>query len=243
MTSNLKIRANRENVLQDSGPKTQSGPKRPKVEGNAHKLTTKKSTAVALSPKGTGIGAGKLQIFGGSDSDAFNEVLIEQVMQAVWILQTDKEKQEKHVEAVIVAMKGIKPKDELEGMLAVQILVTHNAAMESFRRARAAVVLEESRENLNQAIKLTRSYLEMIAALDSHRGKGQQHVSFGNVQVNQGVQAIVANVSPRVRGEIGKIEEQPHAPAITHEPGTPVPRPDSERKAVPVAGRKGKGSL
>jgi hypothetical protein len=71
------------------------------------------------------------------------------------------------------AMIGIKPSDEIEGMLAAQMVATHNAAMECFRRA---MLREQSfegrRENLTQANKLTRSCAMLLEALNRHRGKG-----------------------------------------------------------------------
>ena len=37
--------------------------------------------------------------------------------------------------AAVGARKGIKPRDELEGMLIAQLIASHNAAMECHRRA------------------------------------------------------------------------------------------------------------
>ncbi len=141
-------------------------------------------------------------------------------------------------------MIGIKPKDEIEGMLAVQMVAAHNAAMECFRRAMLAEqTLEGRRESLNQANKLIHSYATLIEALDRHRGKGQQHVTVEHVHVNQGGQAIVGAVTPRGGGGSRKNEEQPYAKGITHETGIPMPRPDPERKVVPIPSRKGKNAL
>ena len=37
--------------------------------------------------------------------------------------------------ATFVALKGIGPKDEIEGMIAAQLIAADNAAMECYRRA------------------------------------------------------------------------------------------------------------
>jgi len=37
--------------------------------------------------------------------------------------------------AVMTAMMGLQPRDELEGMLIGQLIASHNAAMECYRRA------------------------------------------------------------------------------------------------------------
>jgi hypothetical protein len=47
---------------------------------------------------------------------------------------------------------GIAPKDELEGMIAAQLIACHNAAMECYRRAMIGEQsFEGRRENLSQA--------------------------------------------------------------------------------------------
>jgi hypothetical protein len=61
----------------------------------------------------------------------------------------------------------------VEGMIAAQLIATHNATMECYRRAMIAEqTLEGRRENLNQANKLARTYATLIEALNRHRGKG-----------------------------------------------------------------------
>ena len=66
--------------------------------------------------------------------------------------------QEKQIRAALGALIGIRPKDELEGMMAAQLIAAHNAAMECFRRAMIGEQrLEGRRDNLAQANKLTRT--------------------------------------------------------------------------------------
>jgi hypothetical protein len=93
-------------------------------------------------------------------------------------------------------LAGVQPKDELEGMLAAQLLASHNAAMECYRRAMISEQTFEGRkENLNQANKLSRTHTTLLEALNRHRGKGQQKVTVEYVHVHEGGQAIVGNVS------------------------------------------------
>jgi hypothetical protein len=71
-----------------------------------------------------------------------------------------------------------RPKDELEGMMAAQLIAAHNAAMECYRRAMLGEqTFEGRRENLSQANKLSRTYAALIEVLNRHRGKGQQKVT------------------------------------------------------------------
>lgn len=89
-------------------------------------------------------------------------------------------------------LHGIKPRDELEGLLAVQMVGVHNLAMEFMKRA----ILEEQTPegvdaNVNRATKLLRTFTAQIEALNRHRGKGQHKMTVEHVHVNAGGQAIV----------------------------------------------------
>ena len=53
--------------------------------------------------------------------------------------------------AVLAAMIGMKPRDELEGMLVGQLIAAHNAGMECYRRAMIGEqTFEGRRENLSR---------------------------------------------------------------------------------------------
>src|SRR3982074_1800208 len=130
-------------------------------------------------------------------------------------------------------LAGIEAKDELEGMLAAQLLASHNAAMECYRRAMISEQSFEGRkENLSQANKLSRTHATLLEALNRHRGKGQQKVTVEHVHVHSGGQAIVGNVEGG--GVRTKSENQPHA--LGYAPGETLWSENAEREAVPVAG-------
>src|SRR5262245_24539156 len=129
---------------------------------------------------------------------------------------------------------GIKPGDELEGMIAAQLIAAHNAAMECYRRAMLGEqTFEGRRENLTQANKLSRTYAVLLDALNRHRGKGQQKVTVEHVHVHSGGQAVVGVVGG---GEQPKSEDQAHAKQIAHAPQPAMWRADAEREPLPVAG-------
>jgi hypothetical protein len=172
-------------------------------------------------------------------SDDFNHVLLNQVAAAIWRAHSSKEELDIELQAVVAVMGGLKPRDELEGMFAGQLVATHNAAMECFRRAMIdGQSFESRREALNQANKLVRSYAALVEALDRHRGKGEQRIIIERVDVRAGGRAIVGAVSQGGGGSPPDFEERAHAPkppALTHEPGTPLWGADPTRDAVPVA--------
>jgi hypothetical protein len=143
--------------------------------------------------------------------------------------------------AAIAGLIGIGPKDEIESMIGAQLIATHNAAMECYRRAMIGEqTLEGRRENLRQATKLSRTYAVLLEALNRHRGKGgQQKVTVEHVHVHAGGQAVVGMVE--APGGVGggdrpKSEDQPHAKQIAHAPQPAVWSADKERQPLPVSG-------
>src|SRR5713101_9784424 len=78
---------------------------------------------------------GALKSIGGSQSDSWNNVVATQTLETLWLTNSDKEARAQQYSATVAALVGIGPRDELEGMLAAQLLASHNAAMECYRRA------------------------------------------------------------------------------------------------------------
>jgi len=176
---------------------------------------------------------GKLKPIGGSKSDTWNNVIANQAMQTIWGKNSDQEERNNLYSAAIAGLVGIGPKDELEGMLAAQLVACHNASMECYRRAMIGEQsFEGRRENLSQANKLSRTYATLLEALNRHRGKGQQKVTVEHVHVHEGGQAIVGNVAGG--GIATKSENQPHA--LGYAPGQTLRSEDTKRETVPIAG-------
>ena len=195
---------------------------------------TKPSTVLVNDPDDL---KGKLKNIGGSHSDHWNNILANQAVQALWIKNSSPEERDKQLSATVAALVGIGPKDEMEGMMAAQLIAAHNAAMECYRRAMIGEqTFEGRRENLAQANKLSRTYATLLEALNRHRGKGQQKVTVEHVHVHSGGQAVVGVVGTPGGGERPKSEDQPHAKQIAHAPQPTMRRADAEREPVPVAG-------
>jgi hypothetical protein len=174
----------------------------------------------------------KLRYIGGSKFDAWNNTIANQATNSIWHGHNPKaERTHERQVAALSLLAGISPNDEFEGMLAAQILASHNAAMECYRRSMIAEQTFEGRkENLNQANKLSRTHSTLLEALSRHRGKGQQKVTVEHVHVHEGGQAIVGNVEGG--GIRTKSENQPHA--LGYAPGQTLRSENAEREAVPV---------
>jgi hypothetical protein len=191
----------------------------------------KATTIVANDPDDL---KGILKRIGGSQSDHWNNILVNQTIRTLWIKHSDKEALDRQYGAAVAALVGIGPKDELEGMIAAQLLAAHNATMECYRRAMfGEQTFEGRRENLSQANKLSRTYAVLLDALNRHRGKGQQTVRVEHVTVQVGGQAIVGHVETPGGGDRPKSVEQP--PAIAFAPGIEMPSANPERSTVPSA--------
>ena len=202
-------------------------------------MTKKKSTKanepttiVANDPEDR---KGALKTIGGSLSDHWNNTLVNQAAQSLWTRNSDDETRQRQLSATVAALVGIGPNDEVEGMVAAQLIAAHNAAMECYRRAMIGEqTFEGRREALNQANKLSRTWASLLEALNKHRGKGQQKVTVEHVHVHAGGQAVVGNIERPGGGDPNKSEEQPHA-KHEHAPEPALRGEDAKRCALPIA--------
>lgn len=155
-------------------------------------------------------------------------VLAQQLAETLW-LPPGANAQAK-VDAAIAALAGIAPRGTLEGMLAVQMVATHSAAMECLRRtALPNQTFEAYDMNLKHAAKLLTLYARQLEALDRHRGKGQQKITVEHVTVNAGGQAIVGAIEgARVARDQKALAAPDEAPVI--------PMPLVEQDRTPTGG-------
>lgn len=170
-----------------------------------------------ISPEGARTAAG-------SESSDVQIQLLQQAMATIWNPQSRTEEQRiLAMQAAYDTLRNIAPRSELEGMLAVQMIGTHNAAMECLRRAMIeGQSLEGRDQNLKHATKLMGLYERQLAALDKHRGKGRQKITVEHVNVHAGGQAIVGDVTT---GEAAP--PSPEAP-----PKTPAALPDESAQVT-----------
>ena len=93
-------------------------------------------------------------------------------------------------------MNGINPQDEIEGMLAIQMIGVHNMALDAMRLTMFFDQYPESKErNTSRTVKLLRTFTAQMEAQNKYRRKGEQRATVEHVNVHDGGQAIVGNVS------------------------------------------------
>jgi len=140
-----------------------------------------------------------LPIFGTKNQDSIR-ALVNQVGNVVTDVAGKRDPE--NLKYALPTIYGIGPKDELEGLLAVQMMGVHNLAVQCLMRASLEGQTTEGMDtNINRATKLMRTFTAQMEALNRHRGKINQSTVVGNVNVNDGGQAIVGSVSHDSRGK------------------------------------------
>lgn len=166
-------------------------------------ITSDNSFAIAVDPSTNAITITvdpSLRIFGTNNQDS-NYVLLRQVLGFVPTHAGGKHASQ-NLKYAIATINGIGPKDELEGLLTVQMIGVHGLAVECLRRASLKDQTTEGMDlNIQRATKLLRTFTAQMEALNRHRGKLGQQMVVGNVNVNDGGQAIVGTVSRDSRGK------------------------------------------
>ena len=119
----------------------------------------------------------------------------------------------------VTGLRAFAPADEIEGMIAAQAMAAHHASMECSRRAMLHEQPFEAAQGLRKAAaNASRTFVELLSALDRKRGTGgQQKVTVEHVHVHSGGQAVVGNIATAGRpggGGAHEIPEEPHARAL-----------------------------
>ncbi|MCJ2086246.1 hypothetical protein MKK88_09590 [Methylobacterium sp. E-005] len=155
--------------------------------------------------------------------------------------------------AGLAAVSGIAPENEIEAMLAVQMVGTHEVAMEMLTKAKRAETTDHLERYGTLATKLLRTYTAQLEALSKLRRGGAQKVTVEHVHVYEGGQAIVGNVTTagaQTRQGGGGRQETGHqaheltgpaALALQADPSMLCP--DAGRDCVPVASGAGEDAM
>ena len=96
---------------------------------------------------------------------------------------------------LLSVVRAVKPRDELETLLAVQMGAIHTATMMMARRLNHVETIPQQDAAERALNKLARTYTTQLEALKRYRTGGQQKVVVEHVTVNEGGQAIVGNVT------------------------------------------------
>jgi hypothetical protein len=138
---------------------------------------------------------------------------------------------EKLLNFMLAVIKGIKPRDQIEIMLAAQMAAVHEAIM-TFTRRLAHVETTAQQDSAERALnKLARTFATQMEALQRHRNGGEQKVMVQQVSVSEGGQAIVGNVTHNRDTSQERVKEQLLVP---HQPRPSQAVVDRQRERTPI---------
>jgi hypothetical protein len=195
-----------------------------------------KVTSKGVAPDHVSLGVAQIALMksiGTTDADFYSGLML----QLINVGSPGKEPDEAGTNFMLSIVKGIKPRDQIEAMLAAQMAAVHVASM-TFARRLAHVDNIPQQDSAERAFnKLTRTFAAQVSALKEYRSKGEQKMTVQHVHVAEGGQAIVGNVNAPTEGGGAreKSGEQPHA--LGYATGTTLPREiETELVVVPSAG-------
>jgi hypothetical protein len=167
---------------------------------------------------------------GTSDSDFYGG-LIRQLANAT---SANGRLDERNLNFMLAVIKDVKPRDQVEAMLAAQMAATHMAIL-GFAPRLGRVETVPQLDSITRAFnQLERTFTAQMEALRRYRTGGEQKVTVQHVSVSEGGQAIVGNVTHTAR--------EPAPDSATHAPPSlsrskELPMSiisEPERGAVPV---------
>lgn len=124
----------------------------------------------------------------GTDSQGFYVGIANQIAQATGA-------DEGEINFMWETVKGLKPQDEAEAMLATQMAAIHLATMTYARRLQKAEFLPQSDHAGRTLNRLARTFTTQMETLKRYRRGGEQKVTVEHVHVHDGGQAIVGSVT------------------------------------------------
>jgi hypothetical protein len=173
-----------------------SGNRQSECDRRAPKITAKAASGKPLEIHMKPIDAQRLLSAFGTPEASFANLMLTGILNAACDGGPAHPPEAGDINDALAAVTGIGARDEIEGMLATQMVATHVAAMRALRQLKGSETITQQDSNGNLAIKLLRTFTMQVEALQRYRGKGQQRVTVEHVHVNAGGQAIVGTVPP-----------------------------------------------
>lgn len=132
-----------------------------------------------------------------ANSQVIETIKLQEVISILWQPKSmNAEERDAKLIKALDLLKSIAPTDGIEAMLALQMLGTHEAALTCLNRATREDLPMASRDRaLSDSQKLMTLYLKQVNAINKHRAGGQQKMVVEYVNVENGGQAIVGNLS------------------------------------------------
>ena len=164
---------------------------------------------------------------------ADQEFLMGLLSQVVDVCSRDGKIDELALNFMISVIKGIKPMDQVESMLAAQMAATQMLSMQFAGRLLRPQSLPAQYSDERAYNKFTRTYTSQVQVLKLKRSSGEQTVTVQNVSLSEGSQAIVGNVTQQIPSRTAS-----SIPALTDARTAPLPLLDAQKPRIARAWRK-----
>ena len=135
------------------------------------------------------------EAFGDTLSDEFVEVLLGKLIEALRPSPFD-QLEEATLNAGLVLIESIRPRSEMEALMAVQIVATGLSGLRFLRQSQTHMTEDYIDVYGSYAIKLLKLQAELLRALDRHRRGNRQTVEVKHVHLYPGSQGVVGIVNP-----------------------------------------------
>jgi len=186
-------------------------------------------TSITLDDPKSGIGDLLLMEALGSMDPDFVDGLLRQLGDAG---AQDGKVNEKTLNFMLAVVKGVKPKDQVEAMLAAQMAAVHIAAMRfagDLTRVETMLEQDSAERALN---KLTRTFTTQTEALKRYRTGGEEKVTLRDVAIAEGAQESVGNVAHASPDDPEKTAASQQA--LANARIIPMPRSEKGKERVSV---------
>jgi hypothetical protein len=151
----------------------------------------------------------------GTVSPDFLEASLHQLTKAVAHCDAPEGGAEMELNAALALVQAIKPTNELEAALSLQIAATHQLGMEMMARVRRGATTTSTTVYGGLAAKLLRAFAAQVEVLERLRRGGQQTVTVKHVTVAARAKAIIGSVTNNAENPgVNKNSRQAHAPEI-----------------------------
>jgi hypothetical protein len=168
--------------------------KRPKAPPRVLKPSPRHDRCLAPTPDLEGHRKCLREAFGNTLSDEFADVIMGKLVEALRPSPFD-QLEESTLNAGLALIHSMKPRSELEALLAVQIVATGFSGLRFLRQSHRHMTEDFIDVYGGYAIKLLRLQADLICAFDRHRHGSRQMVEVRHVHMHSGSQGVIGIIN------------------------------------------------
>lgn len=135
------------------------------------------------------------------------DAMVRDLLECLWLPPyLPEDEQRKRIREAVRLLEGLRPRDELEGMLAVQMVATHFAAVQTLQHAvNPGLISSKRNDTLKQAEKLMSLFTRQVETLNRSRAKAAQKITLEHEGGEPRGQAVLDRKQPAATPNGGSI--------------------------------------